>query len=1454
MLLDHWLRRLSPRYRSVRRGVANSLRRFNKPTAKRRLRGQRAAAVELLETRVLLSGVDAADQVLVTETPAIDLALGDVTGDGLRDAVALTENGIVVGVSGDGTEWDAVATTPGSYVGLLVADFDGDLQDEVVAHRGNVVDLYQGDGDGRLTLTASWAADLAPLLDAVRHAELNGDGRIDLVAAAADGGLLVWTGRGDGTFDQAVSVTTGLSDVTAIAAGDVVGDPAPDLVAASSDGTVVVLEGDGRDFALRNDLSISVPGQPASIELFSGQTGDTGRQDVLVASGSDVYRISIGSSSLGPVVSNGTFDRGLSDWDRASVGAPAGRPSGRVELSGRSARLVEGESFLTTLSQSFDLPATASELRFDLVSLRLASGGGLPDAFEATLLAADGSPLLDAHRAGATSFFNVTDGDEVTLGDGVSFDGTTVRVDLTSVAGQSGVRLLLDLVGHPQDGAATSSSTVVIDNVSVDAGVVIDNVTVTPLSLGMSAAGDLAVGDIDGDGRTDLVVGDGSRVIQVADIGDRATVTTRDVPGGAGPVAIGDVTGDLVDDVTIGTGRGVLSPLAFDAVAPTVAMVDPLAGTTTSNAVDAIRLRFSEPMSRDGSSAVDAAGNYQVSGAGSDDTPGTADDELVAIVGVDYDDDTLVATLALASELADGSYRVVVGGEVADLAGNRLDGDGGGGTAAAFEFGVNRSGPVVSVTPPGDGIEGTELTLTASFTDPGGQTPFVANVDWGDGTTSVAAITAAASGGTLAASKTYRDDGVYEVVVTVTDASGVSGFETLSLLIENAAPTLSGPSVATVEEGRELTLPFTLSDPGQADRHDVTVDWGDGTPATMIAIDNGERAFDLTHAYAGDGTYTATVTLADRDGGEVVQAVAVTVSNVGPALDPLSLDTVDEGSELIIAVPFRDPAAGGETYSATVDWGDGSETIALVTPTGEGGLVRSRHIYADDGEYTVVVTVSDGADEVATSATAVVTNAAPEVSVSGDVTLTLGETLSRRLATFTDAGFGPTETFTAAIDWGDGQVDAAVPIVVDGEAGRLTVGDVAGSHTYAAVGSYTVTVTVTDDDGATKSATFTATVAPKPNGTPLFDAIEPVTGQEGGPVSITAGFSDDGDIPYVAIVDWGDGRTSSATVDFADGRGTVEADHVYADNGLYDVTITLRDADGAEATGGVLASIGNVAPTLTAADPITVYRGQSLDAVVARFTDPAFADEPLAATIDWGDGTVEAGFVSRTPGGPQTLTTGSIRGRHTFPTTGLKQVRVSLSDGIAEQTVELAVQVLATEPQLTVAPTVSGSEGEIVVLTASVDSPSAYRPSEVTVDWGNGQTDVVDISWGGAGDDATGLITATTTYGDEGAYLVTVAATNPLGETAAATTTATVAGQAPFVALRGVGSPIVGQPTTVRGTITDAGFDQPATTWGVNSQHSCGACAHASLGLGEQHSTRQSRSAVSQSGRPHSVA
>jgi PKD repeat protein len=141
---------------------------------------------------------------------------------------------------------------------------------------------------------------------------------------------------------------------------------------------------------------------------------------------------------------------------------------------------------------------------------------------------------------------------------------------------------------------------------------------------------------------------------------------------------------------------------------------------------------------------------------------------------------------------------------------------------------------------------------------------------------------------------------------------------------------------------------------------------------------------------------------------------------------------------------------------------------------------------------------------------------------------------------FDGGGSSDTDGSIASYTWsfGDGSAPAA---------GSTT------QHSYAQGGSYTVTLTVTDDGGSTASMSTALTVEP-PNVAPAALFTSSCAGVT---CSVDAGASTDGDGTVVAYSwSFGDGATGTGRT----------AQHAYAGAGTYAVTLTVTDDDGATAT------------------------------------------------------------------------------------------------------------------------------------------------------------------------------------------------------------------------------------------------------------------------------------------------
>ncbi len=199
---------------------------------------------------------------------AVSLAVADFNGDGKLDlAVAHAYGadeiccispalGVLLG-NGDGTFQPAVMYGRGGQTSVAVGDVNGDHRPDLVVSRppSNLaisgVEIFLGNGNGTFQPPVIYDSG-SPFPDRVAIADLNGDGKLDLVVdhgvsnAQLDSLVGILLGNGDGTFQGAVIYDSGVQAAGSVAVSDVDGDGRPDLLLAGYSGLGALLgNGDG---------------------------------------------------------------------------------------------------------------------------------------------------------------------------------------------------------------------------------------------------------------------------------------------------------------------------------------------------------------------------------------------------------------------------------------------------------------------------------------------------------------------------------------------------------------------------------------------------------------------------------------------------------------------------------------------------------------------------------------------------------------------------------------------------------------------------------------------------------------------------------------------------------------------------------------------------------------------------------------------------------------------------------------------------------------------------------------------------------------------------------------------------------------------------------------------------------------------------------------------------------
>ena len=224
------------------------------------------------------------------------VAIGDFNGDGITDFALIIHHSslsvVILLGNGDGTFQPPTTvatnvTTVYTFFTLAVGDFNGDGKpDLAVANLATGVDILLGKGDGTFQPAVSYVTN--PQAGSGFQAafvvvgDFNGDGKADLATLNEGGSAIsILLGVGDGTFQPPALVASGLTVAFyGLVVGDFNGDGKPDLATSNAD--ILLGNGDGTFHKpVTNPTGFRAGATPLGVVL--GDFNGDGKTDLAIA-------------------------------------------------------------------------------------------------------------------------------------------------------------------------------------------------------------------------------------------------------------------------------------------------------------------------------------------------------------------------------------------------------------------------------------------------------------------------------------------------------------------------------------------------------------------------------------------------------------------------------------------------------------------------------------------------------------------------------------------------------------------------------------------------------------------------------------------------------------------------------------------------------------------------------------------------------------------------------------------------------------------------------------------------------------------------------------------------------------------------------------------------------------------------------------------------------------------
>lgn len=535
----------------------------------------------------------------------------------------------------------------------------------------------------------------------------------------------------------------------------------------------------------------------------------------------------------------------------------------------------------------------------------------------------------------------------------------------------------------------------------------------------------------------------------------------------------------------------------------------------------------------------------------------------------------------------------------------------------------------------------------------------------------------------------------------------------------------------------------------------------------------------------GDATQNYSLDIAPTPGAVQFSSTTYQVNqSVGTATITLTRGGGSDGPLTVHYATSDGTAQAGRDYTATA--GDATFIAGQLSQSFDVPISTTS---ISGGDRSLQVTLSDAANDPAPLGSPLTATLTIHYQAKAAVVATGGFAVSavegaasalQTVATFTDpAGAGSLASYSAIIDWGDGNTSAGT-LSLNSTSGVFTV---QGAHTYAEEAVDPINVTIHRSGAPDAAVASTATVSDPAAVVADGLTLSAVAGASTGMQTI-ATFTDPGGAEsldnYSASIFWGDGASSPGIVAFNVVLGTfaVQGNHSYAQAGTNSIILTLHHASAADVTG--VDTVVVTPPAVAAVGGFTILAVEgapSASETVATFTDPASAG-PLAnysAQIDWGDGKTSAGTLSLN----STSGVFTVQGAHTYAEQGADAIKVTIHHATAPD-VAADSSAAVTDPAVvaTAGATFQATAGAALgvrTVATFIDPAGAEAISNYSaqIDWGDATTSPATLASGPAS--GTFVAQADHTYAQPGTYAITVSIAHSAADTVRVNDTAVLA-------------------------------------------------------------------------------